>query len=84
MGQFSRSLDLYLTRTHYVGSVYSHNKKGNIMSARHFTISDADKSIREEVEKLRKHLEEKGGVFMSQAKVILWAAKRANRAMESK
>jgi hypothetical protein len=61
-----------------MGNVYIHNK-GGTMSARHFTISDADLAIRSDVERLRLHLQDTQGIDMSQAKVIKWAILKALR-----
>jgi len=49
------------------------------VASRHFTISDADKSIRDSIEELRTRLAEEEGVEMSQARVVLWAVKKALR-----
>jgi len=54
------------------------------MSARHFTISDADLAIRSDVEKLRLHLHDTQGIDMSQAKVIKWAILKALREVKTK
>ena len=65
-----------------VCTIYSQLKEANMSKCRHFTISDSDMAIRDSIAQLQLKLEEKEGISLSQAKIILWAVKKSLRQMK--